>query len=247
MCGYQEELIHGKKFQADIDEIMKAGGPAEQIAAFNKRFGMQITDAIFKPETLPPALRAMIGESSKESRTSAGGEEPTKLDARAIFTNIARAHLRRELTDLEQYVLIQIFDQAWKDHLFAMDMLKGGIGLQAFAEQDPRILYKKEGFDYFKQMLAGIRDKVTNQIFRAKLMGDTQRRSNYRETAAVHADAGSYGVSEELAATGGGDAAGGAQVPAKTIVRDQPKVGRNDLCPCGSGKKYKKCHGADAA
>ncbi len=244
MCGYQEKLTHGNKLQADIDQIIKAGTPDQQIEAFNQRFGLVLTDAIFRPETLPPALRALIGESSKESRTSVAGDETTKLDARTIFTNIAKAHLRRELTDLEQYVLIQIFDQAWKDHLFAMDMLKGGIGLQAFAEQDPRVLYKKEGFDYFKQMLAGVRDKVTDQIFRAKLMGDAQRRSNYRETAAVHADAGSYGVSENLEA--GGEAASGDQGGAKTIVRDQPKVGRNDLCPCGSGKKFKKCHGAEA-
>ena len=84
------------------------------------------------------------------------------MDVRTILTNVAKAHLRRELTDLEQFVLIQIFDQAWKDHLFAMDMLKSGIGLQSFAEQDPRVLYKKEGFEYFQQMLAGIRDKVTD-------------------------------------------------------------------------------------
>jgi preprotein translocase subunit SecA len=247
MCGYQEELTRGKKLDADLDAILKAGPtPTDQVNAFNHRFGMQLTEDIFKPETLPPALRAMIGEPTKESR--AVGEEANKLDARTILTNIAKAYIRKELTDLEQYVLIQIFDQAWKDHLFAMDMLKSGIGLQAFAEQDPRILYKKEGFEFFKMMLAGIRDKVTDQIFRAKLMGDTQRRSNYRETAAVHADAGGYGVSENLAATGGGSeetSAAGAAV--KTIVRDQPKVGRNDPCPCGSGKKYKKCHGADAA
>jgi preprotein translocase subunit SecA len=126
-------------------------------------------------------------------------------------------------------------------------MLKSGIGLQSFAEQDPRILYKKEGYEYFQQMLVGIRDKVTDQIFRAKLMGQTERKSNYRETAAVHADAGGYGVSENLAATGGGGEESQGLATAttvKTIVNEQPKIGRNDPCPCGSGKKYKKCCGA---
>jgi preprotein translocase subunit SecA len=195
---------------------------------------------------LPPAVRALIGESAKETRT---GSQP--MDVKTILTTVAKGHLRRELTDLEQYVLIQIFDMAWKDHLFAMDMLKSGIGLQSFAEQDPRILYKKQGYEYFQQLLALIRDKVTDQIFRAKLMGTTERKSAYRETAAVHADAGGYGVSENLAATGGGAAVDEGEAPAevavKTIVRDQPKIGRNDPCPCGSGKKYKKCHGVDAA
>jgi preprotein translocase subunit SecA len=115
-------------------------------------------------------------------------------------------------------------------------------------------------------MLAGIRDKVTDLIFRARVVGQAQSRSNYRETAAVHQDAGGYGVGENVRATadalaGGAvavsgdsemaDAAGQAQgegaAKVKTIVREAARVGRNDPCPCGSGKKYKKCHGADAA
>jgi preprotein translocase subunit SecA len=144
-------------------------------------------------------------------------------------------------------VLIQIFDMAWKDHLFAMDMLKSGIGLQSFAERDPRVLYKVEGYAFYQQLMALIRDKVTDQIFRAKLMGESKRTSNYRETAAVHEDAGGYGVAETSAGTGEEQGAAATATAVKTIVRDQPKIGRNDLCPCGSGKKYKKCCGADAA
>src|SRR5678816_2697811 len=109
---------------------------------------------------------------------------------------------------------IQIFDQSWKDHLPAMDMLKNGIGLQAFAERDPRVLYKKEGYRYFQEMMAGIRDKVTDLIFRARVVGQTQARSAYKETAAVHEDAGGYGVGENVRATadavhGGSTAAAG--------------------------------------
>jgi preprotein translocase subunit SecA len=246
MCGYQEELTRGGKLDKEIDAIMKADTtPVAQVEAFNLRFGTNLTDAIFKPETLPPAVRALIGESTKESF----GSTP-HMDARTTLLTIAKSLLRRELTDLEQYVLIQIFDVAWKDHLYAMDMLKSGIGLQSFAEQDPRILYKKEGFEFFQQMLAGIRDKVTDQIFRAKLMGEAKRISNYRETAAVHADAGGYGVSESSSATSngnGGESGEATATAVKTIVREQPKIGRNDPCPCGSGKKYKKCCGAGEA
>ncbi len=145
-----------------------------------------------------------------------------------------------------------------------MDMLKGGVGLSSFAEQDPRIVYKKEGYGYFEQMMAGVRDKVTDLIFRARLVGPAQARNAYRETAATHQDAGGYGVAENLRATSGA-AAGAPPEPAgemqaaanqaqgeaaskvKTIVREMPKVGRNDPCPCGSGKKYKKCCGVNAA
>jgi preprotein translocase subunit SecA len=146
-----------------------------------------------------------------------------------------------------------------------MDMLKAGVGLTAFAERDPRVVYKKEGYRYFQEMLAGIRDKVTDLIFRARVVGQTQARSAYRETAAVHEDAGGYGVGENVRATadavgGGASVAGGGEMAAaaaqaqgegavkvKTIVREAARVGRNDPCPCGSGKKYKKCCGAGVA
>ena len=246
LCTLQEQYTTGGKLKDDLDKIMAAGDSrAAKLAAFNERFGIGLTEDAMNPETMPPALRALVGESKDP-------HENAPRDDRETFTKIATGYLRKELTDLEQYVLIQIFDQSWKDHLYAMDMLKSGIGLQAFAEQDPRVLYKKEGFEYFQQMMAGIRDKVTDLIFRARVQGQTPTKSNYRETAATHETAGSYGVSENLAATaevGEGKSAleDGAAVATATIVRDAEKVGRNDLCPCGSGKKYKKCCGATAA
>ncbi len=254
LCKLQEDYTRdSSRLEADMDGIMKAGNTRkEQLIAFNERFGLNLKEDIFRPDQLPPAVRAILGDPNRDT-----GGVPAEPEPREVLLRIARAHLRRELTDLEQFVLIQIFDQSWKDHLYAMDMLKSGIGLQAFAEQDPRVLYKKEGFEYFQQMMAGIRDKVTDLIFRARVMGPTQSRSNYRETSAVHEDAGGYGVTENIAATasavepthasGGSSGEGEQAAPIKTIVREAPKVGRNDLCPCGSGKKYKKCCGANAA
>jgi preprotein translocase subunit SecA len=136
-----------------------------------------------------------------------------------------------------------------------MDILKNGIGLLAFAEQDPRVMYKVEGFRYFQEMMSAVRDKVTDLIFRARVVGATQARNAYKETAAVHEAPGGYGVKENLeetasavqsqpAAESQAAAQGEGALAVKTIVREAPKVGRNDLCPCGSGKKYKKCCGA---
>src|SRR6201999_108392 len=152
--------------------------PADLVQTFNNRFGTKL-----KPQDI--------------------AVDRSPLDVNAALYDAAHGVLRRELSDLEQFVLIQIFDQSWKDHLYAMDMLKSGIGLQAFAERDPRVLYKKEGYAYFEQMLAGIRDKVTDLIFRARIVGSTQARNAYRETAAVHEEVGSYGVGENIAATAG--------------------------------------------
>jgi len=153
--------------------------------------------------------------------------------------------LRRELTALERFVLLQLYDAAWKEHMHAIDLLKESIGLRSYAEQDPKIAYKREGFQMFQEMMDGIKDKVTGIIFRARLSGDAEMQSRYRGAAAQHADATNLGF------TGGGavqqdrDAAMRAQGEQKieTIRREKPKVGRNAPCPCGSGKKYKQCCG----
>ncbi len=201
-------------------------------------------------------IRVDTGE--KDARVVTRPATPEQV--REILMTRDRLVLRSELTDLEQFVLVQIFDQSWKDHLYAMDVMKAGIGLLAFAEQDPRVMFKKEGYRYFQEMMAAVRDKVTDLIFRARVVGAAQARTAYKETTAVHEAPAGYGVAENLAATAGADqgkAVGDTQETAgetqgeaaavKTIVREAPKVGRNDPCPCGSGKKYKKCHGVGVA
>jgi preprotein translocase subunit SecA len=242
LIGYQRSYLAEGKLEADIDRILaEAGNDRDKaLAAFQARFPMP-------PE--PP-------------RTKSDGQAVVEQPLRQQLLTRARQFLRRELTDLEQFVLIQILDQSWKDHLYAMDMLKSSIGLQAFAEQDPRVLYKKEGYEFFEQMMAGVRDKVTDLIFRARVTGQAQSRSAYRETAAVHEGGGGYGVAENIIATADatqgspselneevevGSGGGGEAAPVQTIVRQAPRVGRNDPCPCGSGKKYKKCCGVNAA
>ena len=229
LVALQEKFYEDGGVEDEVDAMLKANTDATALAtAVNARFGAKIT---------------------------AKDVEGDRTTVRESIISLGKQFLRRELTELEQFVLIQIFDQSWKDHLYAMDMLKAGIGLQAFAEQDPRIAYKKEGYRYFAEMMAGVRDKVTDLIFRARVGGQSQqRRSAYNVTAATHETSTEYGVSENLkneaaatSASGVTSAAGEGEARMKTITRDTPRVGRNDPCPCGSGKKYKKCHGADAA
>jgi preprotein translocase subunit SecA len=232
MIALQEKLYEDGGIEEEIDAMMKAHpDDADLLKAVNARFAMKL-----------PA-KAIEGDAALK---------------REKLIKIGKSFLRRELTELEQFVLIQIFDQSWKDHLYAMDMLKAGIGLQAFAEKDPRIAYKKEGFRYFQEMMVAVRDKVTDLIFRARVGGQpAQRRNAYNVTSATHETDTAYGVSENLRQSpalplsdnemqaASEQAQGEAATKVKTIVRDTPRVGRNDPCPCGSGKKYKKCHGAN--
>jgi preprotein translocase subunit SecA len=248
LMGYQEEFLRDGRIEKEIDAMIAAHPEtALRFRAFNERFGTALNEwDVDNRIRANNKFNAALNPDSKQPR------KPTEV--RDIMLQEARLFFRRELTDLEQAVLIQIFDQSWKDHLYAMDMLRGGIGLQAFAEKDPRVAYKIEGHAYFQQMMAGIRDRVTDMIFRARNAGQAEAKSAYHEAAAVHETLDSYGVAENLAADAKvlGEAnpeptENQEAVATKTITREAPKVGRNDLCPCGSGKKYKKCCGVNAA
>ncbi len=149
----------------------------------------------------------------------------------------ARQFLRNELNDLERYVMLQIYDATWKDHLYSMDHLKGSIGLRSMAEKDPKIEYKREGFRMFEEMLSNIRDKVTDIIFKAKLGAEEERRSIWNISSTDHGVFSQFTAQQEAAQAPMGEN------KAVTIRMETPKVGRNDPCPCGSGKKYKKCCG----
>ena len=259
LIGYQEKYLHDGQLDSEMQKMASENPePEALLQIFNRRFGGTLTLQLIEEDMIDQ----MNGDGKQSSPiVSLNGDLKRLLPD--YLARKARNFLRQELTDLEQFVLIQIFDQTWKDHLYAMDMLKGSVGLAGFAEQDPRIVYKKEGFQYFQQMMQGVREKVTDLIFRARIVGPQQTRSAYRETAAVHEESGGYGVHENLAATAnvarGGEieptgemqeAAAqvqGEAMKVKPIVREAAKVGRNDPCPCGSGKKYKKCCGANAA
>jgi len=162
---------------------------------------------------------------------------------RDVLLDAGRAFLRRELTELERFVLLQIYDTSWKDHLLAMDHLKGGIGLRGFAEQDPKIVYKKEGFRQFQEMLKGIREKVTDIVFKARLTTEAEMESVYQVSQMVHEQLSGY---DHLAQDMAAQQAAAEPRKIEQIVRETPKVGRNDPCPCGSGKKFKKCCGRNA-
>ncbi|HMO27048.1 MAG TPA: hypothetical protein PKB10_12345, partial [Tepidisphaeraceae bacterium] len=186
----QERFIHGSGIEQAVDALMKEHTDPEALAkAFGARFGERLTAADIDPR------RAVTFKGTRESDRDGDGSVTT----RDILLRRARNVIRRELSQLEQYLLISILDQAWKDHLYAMDMLRTGIGLQAFAERDPRIQYKKEGFRYFTEMMRGVRARVTDLIFHVHVGGPTEARSAYKVTAEQHETTDSYGVSETIA------------------------------------------------
>jgi preprotein translocase subunit SecA len=136
----------------------------------------------------------------------------------------------------EKYLLLQVIDQQWKDHLLNVDHLKEGIGLRGYGQRDPLIEYKRESFDLFQSMLERIQDRVVKILWKIELAGHDREESQRVQRALPPQP-----PKQQLTFSG---APKEAAAPQK---RAQAKVGRNDPCPCGSGKKYKKCHGANAA
>jgi len=177
-------------------------------------------------------------------------------DLRAQLQRCAYEMLRYELTQLERFVLLTTFDAVWKDHMYQMDLLRHSIGLRGYAEQDPKIAYKREGTRMFNEMLETIRERVTDLIFKVRVTGPAAG-SYSGEAEAARGPAPSSPLPNitlgKADATGAGFATAAQDQQAamqrqgegkpQPIRRQQPKVGRNDPCPCGSGKKYKHCCG----
>ncbi|MHC4654049.1 MAG: preprotein translocase subunit SecA [Planctomycetota bacterium] len=165
------------------------------------------------------------------------GEEEERKERLA---ELGREFLRAELSDLERYVLIQVYDSTWKDHLYTMDHLKNSIWMRSMAEKDPKTEYKREGHRMFQEMLGTIEDRVTDIIFKVRLEAGAQARSVWNVSQTAHDEVGQFAMAERQRAAA---QAPQGEVKVKQIRLEGPKVGRNDPCPCGSGKKYKKCCG----
>ncbi len=148
---------------------------------------------------------------------------------------------------LEKHVMLTVLDQSWKEHLARMDYLRQGIYLRGYAQKQPKQEYKKEAFELFSGMLEDVKREVVTLLSRVRIRSDEevaaleaaerqQAQARLSQSQFQHQDAGSYSADEEAAQVEAAQHAGQAQ-------RDEPKIGRNDPCPCGSGKKYKHCHG----
>ncbi len=149
---------------------------------------------------------------------------------------------------LEKHVMLTVLDQSWKEHLARMDYLRQGIYLRGYAQKQPKQEYKKEAFELFSDMLENVKREVVTLLARVRIRSDEevqaleaaerqQVEARLSQSQFQHQDAGGYGADEEAAQVVA------AQQGVAQLQRDEPKIGRNDPCPCGSGKKYKHCHG----
>jgi preprotein translocase subunit SecA len=182
----------------------------------------------------------------RESENAGHDAEAFKRIVRRKAREVYAARADRygdDMKRMERAVVLQILDNAWKDHLLAMDHLRASVGLRGYAQVDPKVEYKREGMRTFDLMWKGIDERVTDIVYRIEQVEDEALKSTFRETAAIHAEAPS---AAELAAQSPSPAAPPSQAADANVepIRNLgTKVGRNDPCPCGSGKKFKNCCG----
>jgi preprotein translocase subunit SecA len=153
------------------------------------------------------------------------------------------------MREIERNIVLQVVDTKWREHLYSMDHLKEGIGLRAYAHKDPLVEYKKEGFKMFQQMVVAEETEIVTFLFKVEVVDESQLERRHRNVE-IRESRPVFAIPQ----------AGAAEAPAQneremytnspdgapkveTVRREEPKIGRNDPCPCGSGKKYKKCCG----
>ncbi|MBA3298317.1 MAG: SEC-C domain-containing protein, partial [Acidobacteria bacterium] len=161
------------------------------------------------------------------------------------------------LRRVERDIMLQIVDAQWKDHLYSLDHLKEGIGLRGYGQKDPLVEYKKESYALFKAMRDRVEEEIVRYLWRLTPVAAEDgiaapvRQPPPRRPPQITLS-GPATAPSPFGAIGGGAHSSDTPRPPRTggddvirqVKRDEPKVGRNDPCPCGSGKKYKKCHGA---
>ena len=232
----RKEVLDGKNLKESIQKMIKP--VAENVTAnffnngesINKEAFMQEVKNSFGIESLETINNEDLKQNDIIEEIEAKAKEKYEQKEQEIGTD--------EMRELERVVMLKVVDQKWMDHIDAMDDLKEGIGLRAYGQKDPVAQYRIEGFDMFDEMVASIQTDVVKILLNIQKAGELKREQNVKITSAAQATLNSINVVTE-----------NKQIPQSTtekkapVVNQGPKVGRNDPCPCGSGKKYKNCCG----
>ena len=161
--------------------------------------------------------------------------EELKKKAMEVYAEKEQEIGQEEMRELERVVMLKVVDEKWMNHIDSMDELKNGIGLRAYGQKDPVVQYRLEGFDMFEEMINDIKVDVTKILMHIREQGEAKRQETVKITGAAL---------EAIHSVDGGSKIG-TDID-RTVRNEGPKIGRNDPCSCGSGKKYKNCCGKNS-
>jgi preprotein translocase subunit SecA len=234
--GWIDEVIDRTVAQYTDAEFEEEWDLEELVKAMGTLYDTDITEQELRDELAQVTREALVEEFQADARDEYAAKEEE-----------LGADLMREL---ERFVILQVVDQRWREHLENMDYLRDGIHLRAMAQKDPLTEYRSEGHAMFEELNGAIREEVVQILFHAQLEPQEQLEpvataQNGGQLSYEHESlAGSQAIAAAGATALGGEAvAATAVAPQQRVVSEHQKVGRNDPCWCGSGKKFKKCHG----
>jgi len=250
----RDELLEADSVKENIDGI-RGDVVAESVARFVP------PNSVDDQWDLAGLERELAEEMALSLPITAWPKEADELDAEAIERRVQEAmdsHFDEKETviggetmrALEKHIMLTVLDKNWKEHLARMDYLRQGIHLRGYAQKQPKQEYKKEAFELFSEMLERVKREVVTMLARVRIRTEEEvaaleaqeramAEAQARQMQFQHADAGGYGADEEAEQAQAALAGRPVAMPAEA----GPKVGRNDPCPCGSGKKFKHCHG----
>jgi preprotein translocase subunit SecA len=259
------------RFQAQLPADSFRGKPREEIESILKNCSHNFTsngrtlekvdefldraygerngeDTRLAPVREPAPIQELVKWANEElkSNVEAGDLLPLPRDeARRKIVHAVETRYRPELREAERALVLEVLDTAWKDHLYYMDHLRQGIGLVGYAQKDPKVEYKREGMKAFEGMWKGIAQQVTGSIFRLEKESPGFVGSLWQITATTHeapAGVATEGPDQSSSSNPNSPPGPPPDKPIEPIRNRGERVGRNDPCPCGSGKKFKNCH-----
>ena len=226
----RREVLDGENLKDNILTMIKS--LAEEVVltyfASEEEVSIEALDTDIR-NTFGIEMADFIKENSKDSNAII---EKLQELALAKYDEKEQEIGNDDLRELERVVMLKVVDQKWMDHIDAMDELKDGIGLRAYGQQDPVVKYRIEGMDMFEEMVLDIKHDVVKILMNLRKQEDVKREEAAKITGAALQAINSLDNGEQIK----------SEVN-RTVVNEGPKVGRNDPCPCGSGKKYKNCCG----
>ncbi|MDA8134626.1 MAG: preprotein translocase subunit SecA [Desulfobacteraceae bacterium] len=236
VMNQQREVIYQQRRKALVEESLKPlvfEMMEDKVYDLVDEFAPEKTPASqWDLEGLGNRFRQIFNYSPDFESASIPRDSAQKL-SECLFANLKTVYDQREAAfgegitrEIERHIVLQTVDTRWKEHLLSMDHLKEGIGLRGYAQQDPLRIYRKEGFDMFQGLMERVKDEIVEILFKIQISSPSQvdnlKKKEQQNLTFSHSDGSSI---------------------KKPVKRSSQKVQRNDPCPCGSGKKYKKCCG----
>ena len=250
----QRQVIYQQR-----NDLLEDGDISDVISNVREDVVTQVIDNFIPPQSLEEQWdidgleKALATDFGVQLPISTWLEEDSRLDEEGVRNRAIEliqldyqtryADVGAQMREVERQIMLQVLDTQWKDHLANMDQLRQGIGLRAYAQKNPKQEYKRESFAMFEELLANIKYETIRFLSHIQIASDDdmrkleeQRRKEQEGREYQHAQSASLAQQDNQSSDDGAQAV-------QPIQRVGPKVGRNDPCPCGSGKKYKQCHG----